>query len=318
MKRRAFFNRTLSITLALSSLPFGKIFGKTEKKDVEIPRRELGKTGEQLSIIGFGGIMLNNQEQTFANDLVAKSYDAGINYYDVAPTYGNAEEKLGPALEPYRKKCFLACKTTERKSEGATKELHQSLKNLRTDYFDLYQLHALSSNEDIETAFGPGGAMELFLKAKQEGKVRFLGFSAHSEEAALLAMSKFDFDTVLYPINYVCWFQGNFGPGVVRMAKEKGMGILAIKGLAHRPIPQGMEKPYERLWYIPIEDEEVQNLSLRFTLSQGVTAAIPPGDPQFFPNALNIARGDVAISSAELKKIESLASGVDPLFSALS
>ena len=76
--------------------------------------------------------MLNNQEQTFANDLVTKSYDAGINYYDVAPTYGNAEEKLGPALEPYREKCFLACKTTERKSEGAKKELHQSLKNLKT------------------------------------------------------------------------------------------------------------------------------------------------------------------------------------------
>ncbi len=316
MKRRVFFNRALSVSLAFSALPFGKVFSRSLKSDDELPRRKLGKTGEQLSIIGFGGIMLNNQEQAFANDLVAKSYDSGINYYDVAPTYGNAEEKLGPALEPYRNRCFLACKTTERKSDGAGKELHQSLKNLKTDYFDLYQLHALSSVEDVETAFGPGGAMELFLKAKQEGKVRFLGFSAHSEEAALLAMSKFDFDTVLYPVNYVCWFQGNFGPGVVQLAKEKRMGILAIKGLAHRPIPQGTDKPYERLWYIPIEDEEIQNLSLRFILSQGVTAAIPPGDPQFLPKALTIARGSLAISSAEFKKIESLSSGVDPLFSA--
>jgi predicted aldo/keto reductase-like oxidoreductase len=316
MKRRTFFNHTLSFSLALSALPFAKVFSKSPKMSGEFPRRKLGKTGERLSIIGFGGIMVSNQEQSYANDLVAKSYDTGINYYDVAPTYGNAEEKLGPALEPYRKKCFLACKTTERKSEGAAKELHQSLKNLRTDYFDLYQLHALSSVEDVETAFGPGGAMELFLKAKQEGKVRFLGFSAHSEEAALLAMSRFDFDTVLYPINYVCWFQGNFGRGVVQMAKEKGMGILALKSFAHRPIPQGAEKPYERLWYVPIEDEDIQDLSLRFTLSQGVTAAIPPGDPFFFPKALNIAQGPVTLSSAELKKIESLSSEVNPLFSA--
>lgn len=316
MRRRVFFDRTLSLSLALSALPFARVFSKTGKTDGDIPRRKLGKTGERLSIIGFGGIMLNNQEQPYANDLVSKAFDSGINYYDVAPSYGNAEEKLGPALEPYRKNCFLACKTTERKSDGAEKELDQSLKNLRTDYFDLYQLHALSSIEDVETAFGPGGAMELFLRAKQEGKVRFLGFSAHSEKAALLAMSKFNFDTVLYPINFVCWFQENFGPGVVQKAKEKGMGILALKGLAHSPIPQGTDKPYERLWYIPIEDNDLQALSLRFTLSQGVTAAIPPGDPKFFPSALKIAREPVGISSSELEKIRSLSSGVNPLFTA--
>lgn len=316
MRRRVFFNRTLSFSLALSALPFARVFSKTGKAHGDIPRRKLGKTGERLSIIGFGGIMLNNQEQSYANDLVSKAYDSGINYYDVAPTYGNAEEKLGPALEPYRKNCFLACKTTERKSDGAEKELHQSLKKLKTDYFDLYQLHALSSVDDVETAFGPGGAMELFLKAKQEGKVRFLGFSAHSEKAALLALSKFDFDTILYPVNYVCWFQGNFGPGVVKKAKEKGMGILALKAFAHRPIPQGTDKPYDRLWYIPIEEKELQDLSLRFTLSQGVTAAIPPGDPKFFPAALNIARGPVGISNAEQEKIKSLSTGFAPLFSA--
>ena len=317
MKRRTFFNRTISFSLALSAMPFTKIFGKRNSNDGDFPKRQLGKTGERLSIIGFGGIMVNAQEQSFANELVASAYDAGINYYDVAPSYGNAEEKLGPALEPYRKRCFLACKTQERKSEGAKNEIHQSLKNLRTDYFDLYQLHALSSVEDVETAFGPGGAMEVLLRAREEGKIRFLGFSAHSEEAALLAMSKFDFDTVLFPINYVCWFQGNFGPGVVQLAQEKGMGILALKGFAQTGIPQGVEKPYQKLWYIPIEDEEIQSLSMRFTLSQGVTAAIPPGDPHFWLNAIKIAQERTSISSAEIEKLESLSNGVAPLFTAL-
>ena len=316
MKRRTFFNRTISLSLALSALPFVRFFGRTSRKTNNFPKRTLGKTGEQLSIIGFGGIMVNAQEQSFANDLVAQAFDQGINYYDVAPTYGNAEENLGPALEPYRKKCFLACKTAERKADKAEAELHRSLKHLRTDFFDLYQLHALSSIDDVETAFGPGGAMEVFIKARKDGKVRFLGFSAHSEEAALLAMDKFDFDTVLYPINYVCWFQGKFGPGVVKTAKEKGMGILALKGLAHTLIPEGKDKPYERLWYIPIEENEIQDLSLRFTLSQGVTAAIPPGDPVFWPGALEIAQGHLYISSNEIKKLEGISSGVTPLFNA--
>lgn len=314
MKRRTFFKRTVTVSLSLSAIPFVRSLGNRGRNSSEFPKRRLGNTNEQLSIIGFGGIMVNQQDQESANELIASAFDTGINYYDVAPSYGNAEEKLGPALKPYRKQCFLACKTTERNSEGATRELHQSLKNLKTDYFDLYQLHALTTVEDVETAFGPGGAMEVFLKAREEGKVRFLGFSAHSEEAALLAMNKFDFDTILFPINYVCWFQGNFGPTVVQRAKEKGMGILALKGLAQTRIPPGIKKPYEKLWYIPIEDEEIQTLSLRFTLSQGVTAAIPPGDPLFWPNALKIAQDQHTFSSSDKKKIEILSVGVEPLF----
>ena len=111
--------------------------------------------------------MLNDNPQDFANELVAKSYELGVNYYDVAPNYGNAQEKLGPALKPYRKNCFLACKTHMRDAKGAQANLEESLKLLQTDYFDLYQLHALSSVEQVEQAFAPGGAMETVVKAKK-------------------------------------------------------------------------------------------------------------------------------------------------------
>ena len=162
--------------------------------------------------------------------------------FDVAPSYGNAEEMLGPALEPYRKDVFLACKTTERKKEGARKELEQSLKNLQTDHFDLYQLHAVTTLEDVDTILGKGGAMETFLEARDEGKVRFLGFSAHSVEAAMALMDRFDFDTILFPFNFATWYAGNFGPQVMEKAKEKGMGILALKAMAWRPWEEGEEK----------------------------------------------------------------------------
>ena len=288
--------------------------GCNSEKAYALPRRKLGKTGEKLSVIGFGGILVDKLEQNAANKLVARTFDRGINYYDVAPSYGNAEEILGPALQPYRNKCFLACKTTERDKEGSEKELNRSLKRLKTDHFDLYQLHAISSAEDVERAFAPGGAMEVFVKAKQEGKVRFLGFSSHSETASLLAMKNYDFDTILTPINFVCWHAGKFAQKAVAIAKEKGMGILALKTLAYTPIPEGTEKPYQKLWYIPNEDEALSDVAVRFTLSKGVTAAIPPGEEKFLWRALAIAEKDLTFNEAEDQKLQQLAGGIIPLF----
>lgn len=112
------------------------------KNRANLSQREYGQTGVKLAIIGFGGIVVKDAEQQHANRIVAEAFEKGVNYFDLAPTYGDAELKLGPALEPYRKNAFLACKTTERQREGASEELKESFKRLRTDYFDLYQLHA--------------------------------------------------------------------------------------------------------------------------------------------------------------------------------
>ena len=146
-----------------------------------IPRRQYGRTEEQLSVIGFGGMVVQDVSPKQAANFVAQAVEKGINYFDVAPFYGNAEQRLGPALKPYRKNCFLACKTLERDAAGAARELKQSLRLLKTDHFDLYQLHALTDVDEVEQAFGPGGAMETFLKAQKDGKIRYIGFSAHSE-----------------------------------------------------------------------------------------------------------------------------------------
>src|SRR5512133_1486337 len=312
MKRRAFIGST-----ALGSLAFGLTsFGKNDSMAKEpIPKRTLGKTGEQLSVIGFGGIMLNGNPQDFANDMVARAYDAEVNYYDVAPSYGNAISKLGPALKPYRDKCFLACKTTERSAEGAQKELEESLRGMETDHFDLYQLHALSSTDEVEKVFAPGGAMEVFLKAREQGKVRFLGFSAHSEDAALLAMKKFDFNTILFPINFNCWHQGNFGPRAFAEAKAKGMGILALKAMAMSLLKPGEAKHYKNVWYTPMEDEEMASLALRYSLSKDITAAVPPGDSKFFWQALEIVKDFKPVTQEETDRLISFAGDSTPVFS---
>ncbi len=207
-----------------------------------IPRRTLGKTGEQLSIIGFAGIVVMENSPSFASNMVAEAVDRGINYFDVAPTYGNAQERLGSALHPYRNKVFLACKEEDWTKDGSSRLLDESLRLLRTDRVDLYQFHALSKMPDLDQIFGPNGAMETFESARKEGKVRFIGFSAHSVEVALAAIERYDFDTILFPINCVLFSQAKFGPQVIEKARQKQMGIVALKGMAKTTWPDSTKK----------------------------------------------------------------------------
>lgn len=313
MKRRIFIKNSALGAMALT-IPAIRSFGNNFSADYKIPRRVLGKTGEKLSVIGFGGIMLNDNPQDFANEIVAKSFDLGVNYYDVAPNYGNAQEKLGPALKPYRKNCFLACKTHERTAEGAQKNLEDSLIKLETDHFDLYQLHALSSVEQVEQAFGPNGAMETVVKAKKEGKIKHVGFSAHSVDAAILAMKNYDFDSILFPINFVCWNAGNFGPQVFAEAEKRGMGILALKAMALTPLEKGEPKYDKNVWYQPIHDEQVMKMALKYTLSKNITAAVPPGKNTLFLKALEFMNDYQPISEKETTELLALAKATKPIF----
>jgi len=277
-----------------------------------VNRRSLGRTGEELSILGMGGIVVSELEQAEANRIVAEAVDRGVNYFDVAPSYGDAEERLGPALEPYRNGMFLACKTDKRDRKCSAKELETSLKRLRTDHVDLYQLHGLSSMEEVETAFGAEGAIETFEAAKRDGKARFLGFSAHSEEAALAALDRFPFDSVLFPFNFSCWF-GGFGPQVMEAAKTKGTGRLALKSVARTFWP-GEKRKHPKCWYEPYDDSEKARLAFRWTLSQDVTAAVSPGQHQLFPMMLDLADSFRPITPEEEEQLREMAQGLTPIF----
>ncbi|MGC9343653.1 MAG: aldo/keto reductase [Bacteroidales bacterium] len=313
MKRRKFISISAMSLPMMSMFPAELLSISREKITGKIEKRSLGKTGEKLSAIGFGGIVVMDATPDEASGRVEEAIKYGVNYFDVAPTYGDAEIKLGPALEPYRKDVFLACKTQERKKEGALRELDQSLKNLRTDYFDLYQLHAVTSLEDVDTIFSKGGAIEAFQQAKEEGKVKYLGFSAHSVEAAMELMKRFDFDTILFPFNFATWYAGNFGPQVMETAKKKEMGILALKAMAWRPWPEGVKRNVPKAWYQPLPREEA-NKGLRFTLSHPVTAAIPPGDENLFSLALRLATEFSPMNKEEIQKIKEKGMNTNPLF----
>src|SRR6202167_6599539 len=272
MKRREFLKQAGLTAAAVASTSQRKASASTPSNP--IARRTLGKTGEELSIIGFGGIVVMNEETGAASNIVAEAVDRGINYFDIAPSYGNAQQRLGPALAPYRKNCFLACKTEGRSKDDSRAQLEESLRLLKTDHVDLYQFHALTKMTDLDKVLGPGGAMETMEAAKKEGKIRYIGFSVHSAETALAAMDRYNFDTVLFPVNWVLFTQAGFGPQILKRAQEKNMGILALKGMA-KTVWSGDQKqnhPQPKCWYQPAAFPDEAALGLRWALGHPIAA----------------------------------------------
>ena len=312
MHRRKFLKTVAATGIgAFASLQFagcGKKIETTSEDRNIIPKRSFGKTGEELSIIGLGGVAVMKMLQPEVNNFVHEAIDRGVNYVDVAPTYGNAEVLLGPALRGYRDKIFLACKTQKRKKEEAAAELRQSLERLETDHFDLYQFHAISNMEDVETIFSEDGAIEAFEEARKQGLIRYIGFSAHSAKAALAAMDKFDFDSILFPINFALYHRENFGPQVVEKAEEKSVARLAIKAMANSQWPPNADRnEFPNCWYQPVSDPVIADMALRFTLSQPITAAVPPGDPKLFRMAMDRASHFTPITDEEDEQLKKIA-----------
>jgi len=286
-----------------------------------LPRRPY-KNGIELSIISFGAIVVCGLPQEEASRRVAAAYDRGVNYFDCAPAYfnGEAEQKLGEALKPFRNKVFLAEKTGHRDAKGAREELERTLLRFHTDHVDLYQFHAVSSMDDVDKILAPGGAAETFLAAKKEGKARHLGFSAHNAPAALRLMDALELDSVLFPVNVNAWENGGFGPQILEKAKSKGMARMALKALAFGKWPTDLkesDRKYPKCWYQPIDDREIARLALRFTLNQEVTAAVPPGDERIFDLALELASAPLPqLSAEELSGLKKSISAREPVFRA--
>ena len=259
-------------------------------------QRVLGKTGLRISVFAFGGIIVKETPQDEADRIVAEAVDRGICYFDVAPNYGNAQDMLGPALKPHRGKVNLACKTEKRTRDEARKELENSLKLLKTDYFDVYQLHSVYP-KDVDTILGPGGALEVLIEAKQKGLARNVGITTHFDEVALRLMAAYDFDTLLFPINWACWLKNGLGRAALKEAAARNMGRIAIKGLAGRAKdpddprdPEGrLGDGYPKCWYRPIfDDPSLADMALRFTLSQDIHGAVSPGDARMLRLGLSI------------------------------
>ncbi len=278
------------------------------EKPASMPRRTLGKTGLQVSVIAFPGLCLSRATQEEANQAVRKAFEHGVNYFDIAPAYGDAETRLGIALEGIdRSKIVISCKTKGRDKAAAQRDLDQSLQRLKTDYIDVYQMHVLQTRAEVKRALGSGGALEAFTEAKKQGKVKFLGLTAHTTRGALEAINSFDFDTVMFPINFIEYYQLGFGRQVLDAARKKNMGVMGMKAMCGGAWPQGMERKRNN-WYRALEDEETIGLALRWTLAQEpVATAVPPGFIDLFEKAVPVGPSYRPLTEPETNKLQELA-----------
>ena len=287
-----------------------------------MPQRVLGRTGERISVVGFGGIVAAKHTQAEAEALVNEAVVRGCNYFDVAPTYYDAEDRVGPALAPWRDKIFLSCKTACRDAKGARAELEQSLMKMQTDHFDLYQLHGVTDvAADVEAAFAADGAMEVLVKARDEGKIRFLGFSGHTPAALCRCMELFDFDTMMLPVNFSMHINAGFDKEPLRMATERNMGVIALKAMARTAwgADQAEDHPdWPKCWYEPLTEVQAVQTAMEFTLSRpGVTTMLPPGDARLWHLAMDVLpkiRLAALDSERALDNARQMASVIAPLF----
>ena len=250
-------------------------------------KRRLGKTGQMSSVVTFGAAALWQVSQSEADSAIEMAVNRGVNHFDVAPTYGEAEFRLGLCMEKYRKKVFLACKTQQRSKITAWESIKKSLERLRVDYFDLFQFHGVSDLETLNLILSPIGALEAVLEAKQQGLIRHVGITGHRPYVLCEALNRFDFETVLFPLNRVLAAHFNdfndYRP-LLDIVRQKDVGTIAIKSVTKRPW-EGTMHMY-KTWYEPFDKATNIQKSVDFTLSQGVTTIAMAGDLSLWPTII--------------------------------
>jgi aryl-alcohol dehydrogenase-like predicted oxidoreductase len=253
--------------------------------------RRLGRTEHQSSVAILGAAAFSRSTPESTEAAFHRALDAGVNHLDIAPRYGQAEELVGPLVPAVRDRLFVGCKTTRTDADGVKAELEESLSLLRCDSFDLYQLHAVTDLADLD---GRRDAAETILRAKQEGVCRFVGITGHGLDAPAahrVALERYDFDTVMFPVNPRLWADPAYrhdAEALLEEAARRDVGVMAIKAGAARPWKEGDR--HSTTWYEPYTEIRDLRRGIEFALSTpGVTAFCTPGDVSVLASALDVA-----------------------------
>lgn len=256
-------------------------------------KRRLGRTGHVSSMVALGCAGIGKVDQDTADRAIQTTLDYGVNHIDVAPTYGEAELRLKPWMPTIRDQVFLGCKTKERTRDGAWAELHRSLERLGTDRVDLYQLHAVGKLDLLDECTARGGALEALVEAREQGIVRWLGITGHTHDAPrthLEALHRFDFDTVMFPLNFVLWSIPEYrrdAEELLETCRRRDVGVHIIKTLAKDP--WGDRPRTHATWYEPFTDQATIDQAVAFNLSQPVATLCSVGDVGVMPKMLAAA-----------------------------
>jgi len=290
----------------------------TWNKEAEMETRRFGRIGHMSTIAVFGAAAFWQISQEDADKVMESIIEAGINHIDVAPSYGQAEIRIGPWMPRERGRFFLGCKTTERTKEGAWNELQTSLKRLQTETFDLYQFHAITTMEELDAVTMKGGALEAFVEARRAGLTKFIGITGHGANAPqiyLEALRRFDFDSVMFPLNFVQLGNPEFrkyAEELVATCKAKDVGTLVIKSVTKAP--WGERQHTATTWYEPFDKSAEIQRAVNFALSYDVTGLCTAGDTRVLPLVIKACENFSRLNHDEMEEMIKSGKKYEPLF----
>lgn len=281
-------------------------------------KRRFGRTNHASTLAIFGAAAFYEISQKQADQTMELVISSGINHIDVAPSYGQAEVRLGPWMKKERGRFFLGCKTKERTKKGAHDELRRSLDVLRIDAFDLYQSHEVNTLIELDRLTGPGGALEAVLRAREEGLLKFIGITGHGldvPEVFLEALQRFDFDSILFPINFILYNNPVYkvlAERLLTICVKRDVGVMVIKSIAQGP--WGSIAKTKTTWYQPFTEKEWITPAVHFALSQPITGICTAGDITILPDVIDACDRYKALTMDEQRNLISQADQFEPIF----
>jgi aryl-alcohol dehydrogenase-like predicted oxidoreductase len=281
-------------------------------------KRRFGRTGHESTVAIFGAAAFWQIGQKEADRVMEMVIEAGINHIDIAPSYGQAELRVGPWMKTERKRFFLGCKTTERTKEGAMREMQESLTRLNTDSFDLYQCHAITTMDELDAIFAKGGAMEAMQAVREQGLTKYIGITGHGVDAPkiyLEALRRFDFDSVLFPLNFVQMAMPEYRSAaeeLISVCKAKDVGTMIIKSITKGP--WGEKPKTATTWYEPFDKMDEIQRGVDFVLSHDVTGVCTAGDINILPMVIQACENFKPLASEEREAMIESGSQFEALF----
>lgn len=281
-------------------------------------KRKFGRTGHESTIAIFGGAAFWDTTRDVADRAIEQIIAAGMNHIDIAPSYGKAEKLVGPWMPRIRKDFFLGCKTNIRDEKGAWEELQRSLDLLKTDHFDLYQIHAITRMDELEAVLRPGGALDAILRARQEGLTNYIGITGHGDNTPAIfleALRRFDFDSVLFPVNFVQYANPDYrrdAEALIHECRKRDVGTMIIKAIG-----KGVwrnEHHTATTWYVPFDDPASVQPAINFVLSQDVTGICTAGDVNLLPLQIDACENFTPLSTEQQEQLIATAGKYESVF----
>lgn len=285
-------------------------------------KRTMGRLGHESSVVMFGAASLGSVTQEQADASISFALQHGVNHFDTAASYGDAEIRLAPIISRVRSDIFLATKTKERSKAKAKEEIYRSLERMKVDYVDLLQLHEVGTVEELDKCTAKGGALEALLEAKDEGIVKAIGITGHAHQAPqthLEALRRYPFETVLLPLNYYMYSLPDYREAfdaLMEEAKRQQTAVRVIKAIAKAPWNVDQQRTYAT-WYEPFDEQAVIDACVHFVLAfPGVCGFASAGDVRLFPKIVDAVERFGSLSDEEASGILSGLEGYTTVFGA--